>query len=91
MDLAQKGGTLFPFDEEMQNAAKVLQPPPVRVIDRPPSSVASSMEWVSAHAAEYKDKWIAVRDGKLIVDAPSFGELTTHVTLDSDTLVTKIL
>jgi hypothetical protein len=91
MDLAQKGETLFPFDKEMENAAKVLQPPTVRVINRPPSSVASSMEWVSAHAAEYKDKWIAVRDGNLVAEAMSFDELAAKISLNADTLVTKVL
>jgi hypothetical protein len=91
MDLAQKGGTLFPFDKEMENAAKVLRPPTVRIIDRPASSVASSMEWVSAHAAEYKDKWIAVRDGNLVAEAMSFDELTAKMSLDADTLVIKVL
>jgi hypothetical protein len=91
MDLAQKGGTLFPFDEEMQNAAKVLRPPIVRVIDRPPSYVDSSLEWITAHAAEYKGKWIAVRDNELLAVAPTLKELAARTTLGTDTLVTKVL
>jgi hypothetical protein len=85
------GRAIFPFDEDLQNAARVLQPPTVRVLERAPSSVSSSMDWVNVHAAENKNQWVAVRDGKLLASASSFKELAAQTTLYTDTLVTKVL
>jgi hypothetical protein len=90
--LAQQGRRLFPQDEQVQQAAQVLAPPVVREIEsRPPDTLNISIDWLRHHANQYREQWVAVRDGKLLGAAPTLKKLAEITTLDEKTVVTKVL
>jgi hypothetical protein len=94
-ELAQKGLCLFPQENAFQQAAIVLAPPQI-IGTRPskPSKLAASQEWLKNNAAQYKGKWVAVGDGKLLGAAAKFKELQKQIEgfgKTVDTIIVKVL
>jgi hypothetical protein len=90
--LAQQGVNLFPQDERVQMAARVLSPPVAHELElQPPNAVNSSTEWLQQHASQYRTQWVAIRDGQLLGSAASLKELAAATPLDEQTVVTKVL
>ena len=92
MKLAQQGVELFPQDEQVQMAARVLSPPIAHELEaQPPIAVNSSTEWLQQHASQYRTQWVAIRDGQLVGSAASLKELAAVTPFDEKTVVTKVL
>ena len=94
--LAELGGRLFPDHDRVQRAAKVLAAPPVvRKSKLPPiKGKQASMEWLQAHANQYRGQWVAVREGKLVGAAGSFKALMDTIGQHDDlisTIMTRVL
>ena len=93
--LAQLGGRLFPDHERIQRAAQVLAPPVARVVRLPRArELAASRAWLREYADQYRGRWVAVREGKLLGAAISLEELTSVIDQGEDalsTIVTKVL
>ncbi|MCI0694014.1 DUF5678 domain-containing protein [candidate division KSB1 bacterium] len=94
-ELAQKGLCLYPQEKAFQQAAAVLAPPEI-IGTQPakPSNLALSQEWLKSNAAQYKGKWVAVGDGKLLGAAAKFKELQKQIEgfgKTVDTIIVKVL
>ncbi len=79
-ELAQRGVCLYPQEKAFQQAAAVLAPPKI-IGTRPskPSNFAASQEWLKNNAAQYKGKWVAVGDGRLLGAAATLKELHKQI------------
>lgn len=77
--MAKQGIELFPDDENLQRAQRILAPvKPARVMKRtgPPSrDPDASWKWLYDHEYEYCGQWVAVNRGRLLGVAPSLSEL----------------
>jgi hypothetical protein len=95
IELAQQAGRLFPTHERLQRAARVLAAPVV--IRKHPAQAAGLREsraWLRKHAAEYRGRWVAVREGKLLGVAESLAAMKSLVGSELDprnTIVTRVL
>jgi hypothetical protein len=95
MKLAQQGGRLFPSHERLQQAARVLAPPVIiRKHPAQPAGLRESRAWLREHAAEYRGRWVAVREGKLLGAAESLAALKSLTGQELDpvsTIVTRVI
>lgn len=71
----------FPDLKLFKQAWKIFERPPMRMVPTQSSESAESFdatfEWLDQHAHEYElGHWLAVKDGKLVADAPTSKELT---------------
>ena len=93
--LAREGADRYPEHAELQNYARVLAPPTVRVSPSTPESraaVKANAKWLKAHRHEYLGNWIALKDGELLHLASTFDDLRAAVgdVRGRGILVTKI-
>lgn len=97
MELAKKGGELFPEHERARAAAHVLTPPTARLAPtnhERARSLRRSDEWLSEHAHAYVGQWVAVRHGQLLGVAPDLHDLMPLIGEGEDarwTLVHRVL
>jgi len=94
--LAELGGRLFPDDDRLCQAAKVLAAPAMVRKSVLPSikGKEASMDWLKAHASQYRGQWVAVRKGVLLESAGSLADLMTVVDGNDDpisTIITRVL
>jgi hypothetical protein len=92
--LVQLGRQVFPQDERIERAARVLSPEGARAAHLPPAEgLSASRRWLRDHADEYRGQWVAVRHGRLVAAAPSLEEVQTVVDLQEgpNLLVTRVL
>lgn len=91
--LASEGHERFPEHPTLARIARALAPPKF-IRTRPPvPGISASMMWLQEHTEEYRGKWVAIRNGKLLTATDSREELSHALdNLDSvsDVLVTKI-
>lgn len=74
--LAAEGSHHYPESAELQKAAHILAPPKVLSHKLPPDpGIAANVDWLRDHREQYQGRWVALRDGVLLKDAPSRGEL----------------
>jgi hypothetical protein len=95
IELAQTGMRLYPDDDRLQKAARVLKKPEV-LGTRPATGkgLDKSHVWLQKHAEQYHGKWVAVRAGKLLASADSFNALKASLPTTSGrqkTLITRVL
>ena len=91
--LVGRGRELFPNDDGIGRLAKVLAPSAARRAPTPRvAGLAASRTWLADHAGEYRGKWVAVRDGRLVGAAASLRELQRIIAQDPiSTVVTRVL
>ena len=89
--LAAEGARRYPEDEELAKMARILARPDVLDAARPAdASVSANQEWLRRHANEYRGRWVALRTGRLLADAPTAKELKSKLKDRSNLLVTKV-
>jgi hypothetical protein len=60
--------------------ARILAPARVRRTNLPPDpAIELNRNWLKAHASEYRNRWIAIRMGKLLADGATIQELVFKV------------
>lgn len=57
----------------------VLAPPTVTRVDLTDQDRTEELQWIAAHAKEYRGKWIAVLGDTLVAHAPSLKELRAEL------------
>ncbi len=79
-ELAQRGGRLFPQNQHLQQAAKVLAPPVV-VGTRPAQERdgQASRDWLAKHSYEYRGRWVAVNNGAFLASSSSLKALYQQI------------
>lgn len=84
--LTEIGLAQFPKNEVFMRIWRLFNPPPARV-GKPrwqstSEALDASVNWIQEHADEYeRGHWLAVKNGKLIADAPTLKELDKVVEL----------
>lgn len=74
--LADQGHRLYLDHEELAKMAHILAPPRVLRTNLPPDpSVRANIEWMRAHAAEYRGQWVALQNGRLLAVGATAQEL----------------
>lgn len=90
--LAHHGHRLYPRHEELAKMAQVLAPPRVVRTSLPPDpSVRSNLEWLRAHAAEYRGQWVALKDGVLLASAPTARQLKDQLPTTDSLFLTRVI
>lgn len=89
--LVEKGHAMYPEHEDLARLAHLLAPPR-RVGPPVPASSSTSLnyDWLSSHEAEYKDRWVALRDGQLVKSAPSYQELLDQLESSTGVFITRV-
>ena len=81
-----------PDSAEIQRYAHLLAPPKVTSVDAPPNpNQGANLNWLKVNADEYRGKWVAIKDGKLLASADAYQELVGKVgeTKGTGILLTK--
>lgn len=87
--ISEEGVSRYPDDLELQKYAHILSPPKVSPSNVPPDpSIGADDEWLKAHRTEYRGRWVALREGKLLGAAGSLRELIELVGDTRGTLLT---
>ena len=89
-ELATQGAELFPDDPELVNIARILAPP--KIIGRTPADppIKLNRAWLARHRKQYRGKWVAIKEGKLVAFADEPAELKKKVGDLRGHLVTKV-
>lgn len=91
-DLATFGAQHYPYSHVLQKMSNLLGPPQVVKTNLPPvSSLKANREWMQAHADEYRGQWVALREGKLVANAPMARGLKDQVEDLEGLLITKVV
>lgn len=91
--IATEGLQHFPDHAELQKYAYILAPPKVTVVPRDPSrDVRADREWLKQNRAEYRGRWVAIKNGQLLAVGNSYDEVRAQVGPVKNTgiLITKI-
>jgi hypothetical protein len=89
--LSEIGARQFPDHETVQRYARVLAPPKILRTDLPPDpGAAADMLWLKKHSSEYRNRWVALKDGELLDSAESFEQLIAKHPARSGVLLTRI-
>ena len=91
--LAIMGGECFPDNPDMAKHARILAPVKTIRSDLPAKpDIAKNMYWLIEHREEYRGRWVALKDGKLLASARAFQDLKQQVgpLKYSDILVTRV-
>lgn len=89
--LSSEGARLYPENIELQKQARILAP--ARVVARTPTTYPAhraNRDWLKANESEYRDRWVALRDGQLLGTATSSEELLDQVGKNKDVLLTVV-
>ena len=90
--LADQGHRLYPHHEELAKMAYILAPPRVVRANLPPDpSVRANLEWMRAHAAEYRGRWVALKAGVLLTSAPTARELKDQLSSTDGLFLTRVI
>ncbi len=79
-ETCETGLQRFPDNEELTRMSRIFAPPRITVSRRRlPTGTRANTEWLKAHSAEYRGKWVALENGTLIAAADTVDALI-HVT-----------
>lgn len=81
-DLAAEAVNLYPDNEQIKYYAHVLAPPTVTVVPRDEEmskNIQACQEWIRQNRVNYKNRWVAIRNGELLFDAASIDELADQL------------
>lgn len=80
MRLAAQGTRLHPDHTRLAAIAQVLAPAVIRPAPAfPTASLVDSQSWLRDHAAQYRQQWVALAQGQLLVAAASLRELRAQI------------
>lgn len=90
-EISAKGAALYPKQGDLVKLAHILSAPDVICTDLPAvPTLALDHQWLRAHRQDYRGKWVALSEGKLIGVGDSFSALTEQITPQPDILFTKV-
>jgi len=90
--LAAQGAKLYPDHREVQKMARILAPPRVLRTNLPSdTSVRANLEWLRAHAAEFRGQWVALKDGAFLASAPTARELKGQLPTTDGLFLTRVV
>jgi hypothetical protein len=91
-NLATEGAQRYPQSPSLQKMSRLLSPPRVLRTNLPPVPyLGANKEWMQNHAVEYRGRWVALREGKLVASAPTARELKAQVKAFEGILVTRVV
>lgn len=89
--ISAEGARLHPDNAELQKQAYILSPP--KIIVRTATAGTShraNRDWLKAHTDEYRNQWVALRDGELLGTASSMEALVEQVGETKGILLTVV-
>jgi hypothetical protein len=90
--LAAQGARLYPDHRELQKMSQILAPPRVLRTNLPANTSArANLAWMRAHAAEYREQWVALKDGALLASAPTARELKQQLPTTDGLFLTRVV
>jgi hypothetical protein len=72
----------YPDDEGIKNYARKLARPLIAsqpITEEQRQKILALQDWVKNHRVEYRGRWVALRNTKLILDAASLDELVERI------------
>jgi hypothetical protein len=89
--LIAEGRRRLPDDEWIAKAEHVMAAPTARVVSsRPDRNPRADLEWLDAHADEYRGQWVALANGRFVAAAPSIELLAAEVPDLRSYVVTRV-
>ncbi|HIK10943.1 MAG TPA: hypothetical protein IGS52_11850 [Oscillatoriaceae cyanobacterium M33_DOE_052] len=91
--VATEGLQHFPDHAELQKYAYILAPPKVTSVNRGGHpEIRANREWLQKHRAEYRGRWVGIKNGDLLAVGNSHDEIIAQVGSVKNTgiLVTKV-
>jgi hypothetical protein len=74
--LSAQGAAQYPGYSELQKFARLLAPPKILPNTEPPNpTLRLNRDWLMAHGIEYRGRWVALKAGQLLGQAPTLSEL----------------
>ena len=90
LGLARKGVEAFPHSEELRKLFRMLEPPEVRLSDRPPDPmIGANLDCLEENAQRHPGKWLGVRKGELLGVADTLDDLEKQLGSLEGVLVDK--
>ncbi|WP_017717412.1 hypothetical protein [Kamptonema formosum] len=78
--IATEGLQHFPDHAELQKYAHILAPPKVTVVNRGGHpELRADREWLKQNRAEYRGRWVAIKNGQLLAVGNSHDEVLAQV------------
>ncbi len=78
--LAEEGARYHPTAEELRKYARVLATPKLLRANLPADlGPRADLIWFREHSASYRGKWVALRHGTLLADAPTLQEVLAKI------------
>lgn len=80
--LSIEAGKHYPDHAEVQRYAYILAPAKITTSPSDPErrkTIQANREWMKENRANYRNRWVALRSGKLLADAASVDELADIV------------
>jgi len=89
--LAQLGAREYGADPAVKRLARILAPAKVLRANLPPDPrVLRNYEWLKKNASEYRKRWVALQNGKLLSSGDSIGDVKSKVHDLEGVLLTRI-
>jgi hypothetical protein len=89
--LAQIGEHLHRNDPAIERLGRMLAPAKVLRTNLPPDpGVLQNHEWLKKHASEYRKRWVALQNGKLLSSGDSIGDVRSKMRDLKGILLTRI-
>ncbi|MCZ7568048.1 MAG: hypothetical protein M5U01_05515 [Ardenticatenaceae bacterium] len=88
--LADAGVRAYPEHVELHKMARILAPPRIVGTSGPSQSLCENQRWLREHADEYRERWVAVREGKLVASGMTAAEIRAHLGSRNGVMVTRV-
>ena len=90
--LATEGARLYPGHAELEKMACVLAPPVIVGTSLPSApSARANLEWMRAHSAPYRGRWVALKNGVLVASASTARELREQLLTTDGLFLTRVV
>lgn len=78
--VAVEGLKYHPDHAKLKKYAHILAPPKVTVVPRDPDSdPGANLEWIKKNRAEYRGRWVAIKNGQFLAAGKNLDEIVEQV------------
>jgi hypothetical protein len=89
--LSELGSRRFPEEAELVQLCRIMSPPARIILEASPTTgIQANRESLKRLRSALRGRWVALRNGALIGDAPTLAELTQMIAPSKDVLFTRV-
>ncbi|MFB2892789.1 DUF5678 domain-containing protein [Aerosakkonemataceae cyanobacterium BLCC-F50] len=78
--IATEGLKHYPEHQELQKYAYILAPAKITTVDRGGHpEIQADHEWIKKNIAEYRGRWVALKNGKLLASGNDLDEIIKQI------------